>query len=121
MIIRNTNDTINTTVYRKPTNADIYINWHSHSQLQWKETAANVLIQTAIRICSDKKLLHEELDINSHNPCEVNYYPSKFIQNIINCNLHKRNSIASNLNEENKNNEIFINLKLNTLDIKENN
>ena len=44
MVIRNTNDTINTTVYQKPTNTDIYINWHSHSPLQWKKTTANVLI-----------------------------------------------------------------------------
>ena len=44
MVITNTNDTINTTVYRKPTNRDIYINWHSHSPLQWKKTAANILI-----------------------------------------------------------------------------
>ena len=53
MVIRNTNDTINTTVYRKPTNTGIYINWHSHSP--WKKTTANVLIQSAIKICSDKK------------------------------------------------------------------
>ena len=41
---------LNTTVYQKPTNVDIYINWHSHSPLQWKETAAKVLIQRSIRI-----------------------------------------------------------------------
>ena len=29
MVIRNTNDAINTAAYRKPTNTDIYINWHS--------------------------------------------------------------------------------------------
>ena len=29
MVIGNTNNDINTTVYRKPTNTDIYINWHS--------------------------------------------------------------------------------------------
>ena len=48
MVIRNTNDTINTTVYRKSANTDIYINWHPHSPLQWKNTIANVLIQRAI-------------------------------------------------------------------------
>ena len=48
MVIRNTNDTINTTVYGKSTNTDIYINWHPHSPLQWKNTIANVLIQRAI-------------------------------------------------------------------------
>ena len=33
MVIRNPNDTINTAVYREPTNTDIYIDWHSHSPL----------------------------------------------------------------------------------------
>ena len=37
MVITNTNDTISTTVYQKSTNTDIYINWHSHSPLQWKK------------------------------------------------------------------------------------
>ena len=36
----------------KPTNTDIYIKWHS--QLHWKKTTANVLIQRAIKICLDK-------------------------------------------------------------------
>ena len=44
-VIRNTNNTINKTVYWKPTNTGIYIQWHSHSPLQWKKTTANVLIQ----------------------------------------------------------------------------
>ena len=67
MVIRNTSDTINTTIYQKPTNVDTYINWHSHSLLQWKEIAANVLIQRAIRICSDKKLQDEGLDVIKYN------------------------------------------------------
>ena len=84
IVIRNTNQTINTTVYQKPTNTDIYINWHSHSSLQWKKTTANVLIQRAIEICSKNKFLDEELDIIKHNLCAVNNYPRKFMQNIIN-------------------------------------
>ena len=72
MVITNTNATINTTVYRKPTNTDVYINWHWHSSLQWKKTTANVLIQRTIRICSDKKFSDEELDINKHNICDIN-------------------------------------------------
>ena len=62
MIIRSTNDTINITVYRKPTNTYIYVNCHSHSLLQCKKTAVNVLIQRAIEICSDEKFLDKELD-----------------------------------------------------------
>ena len=68
MIIRNTNDTINTTVYRKPTNTDIYINWHSHSPLQWKKTTANVLVYREIKICSDKKVFRRKTVYKSTKP-----------------------------------------------------
>ena len=37
MVLRNPNDTINLTVYRKRTNTDIYINWDLHSPLQWRK------------------------------------------------------------------------------------
>ena len=74
------------------------------------EESHNFLIPRTIKIYSDQKFLDEELDIIKH-PCEANYYPRKFVQNIINYNLQKRNSIAPNLNEENSSNEIFINLK----------
>ena len=111
VITRNTNDTINTTVYRKPTNTDIYINWHSHSPLQWKKTTAKVLIQRAITICSDKILLHEKQDMNKYDLYGVNKYPRKSVQNIINDNLHKRNSITPNLNKGNNSKKIFSSLK----------
>ena len=74
------------------------------------EESHNFLIPRAIKIYSDQRFLDEELDIIKH-PCEANYYPRKFVYNIINYNLHKRNSITPNLNEENSSNEIFINLK----------
>ena len=111
MVIRNTYDTINTTVYRNPTNTDTYINWHCYSPLEWEKTTANILIQRATKICSDKKFLDKELDIIKQNLCEVNNYPKKFVQDIINDNLHKRNSIAPKLNEQKNRRELFINLK----------
>ena len=110
-VIRNTNDTINTTVYRKPTSTDIYIIWDSHSPLQSKKTTPNVLIKRAIKICSDKKFSDEELDIIKHNLCKVNNYPKKSAQNITNYNLNKRNSIALNLNKGNNRKEISMNFK----------
>ena len=108
MVITNTNDTISTTVYQKSTNTDIYINWHSHSPLQWKKITANVLIQRSIKICFNKKILDEELSIINHNLCKVNDYTRKSVQNISN---HKRSSVVPNSNEGNSNKEIFINLK----------
>ena len=59
-----------------------YINWHSHSPIQWKKTA-NVLIQWAVKICSNEKFLDEGLDTIKHNLCEVKNYPRKIVQNII--------------------------------------
>ena len=93
MVIRNINETTNTTVYRKPTNTDIYIDWHSHSPLQRKKTTANMLIRSAVRICFDKKLQNEELDLIKQNLCVVINCPRKSVQNIINYSLHiKRNN-----------------------------
>ena len=107
MVSRNTNETINT-VYCKPTNKDIHINWHSHSSLLWKRATANVLIQRASRICSDKKVLGEKLDIIKQNLCRINNYPRKFVQNIRNYNLHKRNRTDPNITEGNNSKDIFI-------------
>ena len=75
------------------------------------KTTANLLIQRAIIIFSDEKFLDEELETIKSNLYEVNGYPRKFEQNIIKYNLHKRNSIAPNLNEGNNSKETFINLK----------
>ena len=106
MVVTNTNDTINATFYRKPTNTNIYINWHSHLSLQWKKTTAKVLTQRTIKICFNEKFLDEELDIIEHNLCEVNGYSRKFVRNISNHNLHKRNSISPNLNKRKNSKEI---------------
>ena len=70
-----------------------------------------MVIQRAIKICSNEKFLNEELDTIKHNLCEVNDYPRKFVQDIINYNLHKRNNIDPNLNEGNNSKEMFSNLK----------
>ena len=68
-------------------------------------------IRRAIKIWSDKKFLDEDLDIIKRNLCDVNDYPRKFVKNVINDNLHKRNSIAPKLNEGQNRKEIVINLK----------
>ena len=57
MVVRNTNDIINTAVYWKPTNTDIYINWYLHCPLQWKKTAANVSIQGQLEFVPIKSYL----------------------------------------------------------------
>ena len=113
LIIRNSDDSLSTTVYRKPTNTDLYINWYSHSPLQWKKTTANILIQRAINICSSKELLDKELNIIEHSLCIINGYPKNFVKNIIRYNIYKNKNQTqhSNDNNNNDNKEIYINLK----------
>ena len=53
--------TIDTTVYRKSTNTDIYINWNSFAPETWKKSTLKMLIHRAFRICSQPYFVREEL------------------------------------------------------------
>ena len=53
---------INTTVYRKKTNADLYINWKSFSPNNWKWGTLKNLVSRAYDTCSTEKYLKEELN-----------------------------------------------------------
>ena len=52
-----------TTVYRKVTNNDVYLNWHSFCPREWKRRTFKSLVQQAYIICSSSHLLKEELKI----------------------------------------------------------
>ena len=49
LMIRN-KDTIESTVYRKPTNSDIYLNW-KFSPCSWKRGTLKTIIRRAYLIC----------------------------------------------------------------------
>ena len=51
------NKLLETTVFRKETNADLYINWNSHAPIQWKRGSLKNLVHRSISICSNEKLL----------------------------------------------------------------
>ena len=53
-------DTIETTVYRKPTNSDIYLNWKSFSPCSWKRGNLKTIITRAFLICSITDFLKEK-------------------------------------------------------------
>ena len=50
-----------TTVYRKVTNNDVYLNWSSFCPREWKQGTFRSLVQRAYIICSSLHLLKEEL------------------------------------------------------------
>ena len=59
-LIRNINF-IETKVYRKPSNNDIYLNWKSFTPKTWKRSTLRTLIKRAYLICSSQKQLVDEL------------------------------------------------------------
>ena len=48
-------------VYRKSTNNDIYMNYHSFAPRTWKTGTLKSLLERVILICSSEELLNEEL------------------------------------------------------------
>ena len=51
-----------TSVYRKPTHTDLYLNWNSHHHLSAKFSVINTLKHRAKTVCSNNQLLKEEED-----------------------------------------------------------
>ena len=51
-----------TSVYRKPTHTDLYLNWNIHHHLSAKFSVINTLKHRAKIVCSNNQLLKEEVD-----------------------------------------------------------
>ena len=83
LIKRNEDGGIETSVYRKPTNTDIYINWNAHAPAIWKIATLKSLIKRAFLISSTKAALEEELAHIQKVFCDLNDYPPKLVEAII--------------------------------------
>ena len=62
LVIRTRDNKLEKTVFRKETNTDLYINRNSHAPIKWKRGSLKNLIQRSISICSNEKLLEDELN-----------------------------------------------------------
>ena len=51
---------LNTTVYRKPTHTDLYLQWDSHHNIPAKYSVTGTLFHRAKTICSSPQHLHKE-------------------------------------------------------------
>ena len=60
MLYRKDNE-LTCSIYRKSTNNDIYMNWHSFALKTWKTGTLKSLKERAILICSNEELLNEKL------------------------------------------------------------
>ena len=60
LIIPNQDGSLSTTVYRKPTHTDLYLQWDSHHTVSAKYSVVGSLYHRAETICSSPQLLQEE-------------------------------------------------------------
>ena len=60
LICRNDNS-IETTVYRKSTNNNIYLNWNAFEPDTWKRGTLKMLVESAYIVCSVEDFLDKEL------------------------------------------------------------
>ena len=77
-------DNIETCVFKKPTNTDIYIHWNSFAPFQWKYITLKTLVYRAYIVCSDNQYLEPELDYFRKVFRNFNSYPDWFITKVVN-------------------------------------
>ena len=83
LVKRTGRDDIETSVYRKATNTDIYMNWKSHAPSTWKIATLKSLIKRAFLVSSTTTSLDSELDHIKKVFSELNDYPPKLVEEII--------------------------------------
>ena len=84
LVIRDSSNNINTTVYRKSTNDGIYLSWEFFAQDKWKRRKLKTLTIKAYDVFPHKELLRKKLNyikkvfpINNNYP---NWVIKKFLQ-----------------------------------------
>ena len=110
LLIRN-KDKIETTVYRKPTNSDIYLNWKSFSACFWKRGTLKTMIRRVYLICSTPDYLQKELDHIAYVFEKFNNYPKWVIKQLlekIKYNHHGTSHEVLQINEVNNNKKFHL-------------
>ena len=82
LVIRDSNNNINRTVYRKSTNNDIYLNWESFAPNKWKWGTLKTLTKRAYDVCSTQELLQKELNYIEKVFRVDNKYPNWVIKKV---------------------------------------
>ena len=78
LLIKDANK-IDTTVYRKPVNTDIDLNWNTHAPTTWKRETLRTVLSRAYTICSSERYLNEEIKSIESTFEKVNNYPKYVI------------------------------------------
>jgi len=102
MIIREGDDSLTTTVYRKDTSNDCYLNWNSYAPNTWKRGTVKTLVERAIMICSNEIILNKELQYIENQLIRKNGYPKWIVDNVMHDILEKERASNTNQNDSNQ-------------------
>jgi len=83
VLIHRQPDRIDTSVYRKPTNNDVFLHWDSFAPKIWKKGTLRTLILRAHTICSSTTLREKEIQHLRKVFHEINGYPWNVIKQVI--------------------------------------
>ena len=83
VLLCRTGKKIYTTVYRKATNNDVYLNWNAFAPMSWKRGTLKTLIERAYLICSTDELQNRELEHIEKVSYENNSYPKYVIKQVL--------------------------------------
>ena len=99
LVIPNEDGSLNSTVFRKPTHTDLYLQWNSHHTLPSKYSVIGTLLHRTKTICSDPQLLKQEED-HLYKALSTCKYPAWALNRI---KMKTRNpTIKRNNNNQNK-------------------
>ena len=99
MLLIKTGNNIATTVYRKATTNDIYLNWKSFAPSTWKRGTLKTLVVRSYLICSNT-LRKKEIDHLKKVFHEKNDYPKWVINQVLNEVEEKHQTSVNNVSEE---------------------
>ena len=83
VLIQRMGNSIVTTLFRKLTNNEIYLNWNVFAPDTWKRGILKTLVERAYIVCSTNGLLPKELKYFVNVFRETNNYPHYVIQQIL--------------------------------------
>ena len=91
---------IDTSVYRKPTNNNIYIHWNAYGPRQWKVGTLSGIVQRAYTVCSTEEDRAAELKFIYDVFTQINGYPRYVVTSILN-KFEDKHRIAETASENN--------------------
>ena len=75
----NSDHTIQTSVYRKPTHTHCYLDWNFNHPISAKKAGIHSIIYTAKKVCTTSEILAKEMDY-LHRGLLKNNYPDQMIK-----------------------------------------